>query len=193
MTGSGSGMGGGFVVDPAPPDAASSGGGFGGGMTGAGGLGGGMVVDPAPPDGGFGGAGVGGAGGTGGAMPSDGGMGALEIPLDERHAGPRRLRLIDQWFDTSPKATARAVDLPLFDPPRPRLAARVDGEVVVVRLEGLGVPFSTRWEAEGEVEGDGAEVRWRPEGPADRVRVAVRSRGGVAVVSLRAEEAKRAG
>jgi len=123
-------------------------------------------------------------------MPSDAGIGALEIPIEDRNDGRRRLRLIDQWFDTSPKATARTVDLPLFDPPRPRLAARRDGEVVVVRLEGLGVPFSTRWEAEGDVAGDGSEVRWTPEGPADRVRVAVRSRGGVAVVSLRAEDVK---
>ena len=50
--------------------------------------------------------------------------------------------------------------------------------------------MSTRWEADGEVTGNGIEVRWRPSDAADRVRVAIRSRGGVAVLSLRADEAK---
>jgi hypothetical protein len=175
-----------MVVDPVPPP---NDGGFGGGTggkgttgstghtsssTGTGGFGGGMVVDPPPPD--------------------DAGLGALEIETDQRSAeasqGPRRLRLIDQWFDTSPKAAGvRTVDLPLFDPPRLKLGARREGEVVVVSLSGASASVSTRWEAEGEVEGTGVEVRWRPEGPADRIRVAIRSRGGVAVLSLRAEDA----
>lgn len=176
-TGPGGGAGGegGMVVDPLPPD-----GGL-GGMGGAGGTGGqagegGMVVDPPPPDAGM------------------GGMSGVEIESDERTAAagrePRKLRLIDQWFDTAPKATVRTVDLPLFDPPRPKLTARRDGDEVVVSIGGLTTPISTRWEAEGEVIGDGYEIRWRPLGPADRVRVAIRSRGGVAVLSLRAEEAK---
>lgn len=169
---SGQGGEGGMVVDPLPPDG-------GAGMGGAGGQGGqgegGMVVDPPPPDAGVGG--MGGMGGAGGA----GGSAAME---------PRKLRLIDQWFDTSPKTTVRTVDLPLFDPPRPRLVGRREGDEVVVEVEGLTALVSTRWEADGEVEGDGLEVRWRPAGPADRVRVAIRSRGGVAVLSLKAEEAK---
>lgn len=185
-TGSG-GHGGSMVVDPPPPD---------------GGFGGGMVVDPLPPDGGMGGMGGAGTGGFGGGMvvdpppPDDAGLGALGIESDERTASigraPRRLRLIDQWFDTSPKATVRTVDLPLFDPPRLKLAARREGDLVVVGLEGVTVPVSTRWEADGEVQGSGVEVRWRPDGPADRVRVAIRSRGGVAVLSLRADEASGA-
>jgi hypothetical protein len=183
-TGGSSSGEGGMVVDPPPPD---------GGMGGMGGMGGqagegGMVVDPPPPDAGMGG--VGGAGGQGG----QGGMGALEVEQDDRAAAlgrePRKLRLIDQWFDTSPKTTVRTVDLPLFDPPKPKLVARREGEVVVVSLDGLTTPVSTRWEADGDVDGDGVEIRWRPSGPADRVRVAIRSRGGVAVLSLRAEEAR---
>jgi hypothetical protein len=51
------------------------------------------------------------------------------------------------------------------------------------------VAVSTRWEAEGAVEGDGLEVLWLPSGPHDRLRLAVRSRGGVAVVSLAPVEA----
>jgi anaerobic magnesium-protoporphyrin IX monomethyl ester cyclase len=112
--------------------------------------------------------------------------GSLGVPEEER--GPRRLRLIDQWFDTSPKATARTVDLPLYDPPRPRLSARREGQEIVVRVEAVH-GFSTRWEADGDIRGDGAEVRWRPADAYDRVRVAIRSRGGVAVLSLRAGEA----
>jgi hypothetical protein len=132
------------------------------------------------------------------ARKRDGGVGALDlesldragslgVPDEERRQ--RRLPLIDQWFDTSPKTTARTVDLPLFDPPRPRLAARRDGEHVVVRIEGARGQVSVRWEADGAIEGSGLEVRWRPEGARDRARVAIRTRGGVAVLSLRADEA----
>lgn len=189
---------GGSVLDPVPPDAGA--GGLGGG--GHGGQGGTWVVDPPPPDGGFGGmvvdpapedAGIGGGGGmVVDPPPPDagaGGMGMMIPDAEPDPRAPRRLRLIDQWFDTTPKATARTADLPLFDPPRPRLAARRDGEDVVVSIEGVRAgSVSTRWEADGAIEGAGVEVRWRPLGPADRVRVAVRSRGGVAVLSLRAAD-----
>jgi len=168
---SNSGTGGWMVVDPPPPDD----GGFGGlggarSSSGSSSSSTGMVVDPPPPDAGF------------------GGMGAIQI---EKRG--RRLRLIDQWFDTSPKATVRTADLPLFDPPRPRLLGRREGEDVVVSVAGLDVPASTKWEADGDVQGAGVEVRWRPAGPTDRVRVAIRSRGGVAVLSMKADEAKAAG
>ncbi len=171
---------GGMVVDPPPPD---GGGGFGamGGMGGMGGNGGnggvggegGMVVDPPPPDGG-------------------GGMANFDIPRDpspvENDPTRRRLRLIDQWFDTSPKKAPRTVDLPLFDPPKVALAARREGDVIHVSLDTHAL-VSTRWEGDGEVVGDGVSVTWKPTRPSDRLRVAVRSRGGVAIVSLRAEEA----
>jgi hypothetical protein len=167
---------GGMVVDPVPED---GGGGFGtGGFGGAGGRGGaggegGMVVDPPPPDGG-------------------GGMGAiLDIPPDspvENGPGRRRLRLIDQWFDTSPKKAHRTVDLPLFEPPRVAIIGRRDGDFIQVEIQTSAL-VSTKWEADGEVVGDGKTVRWRPREAGDRIRVAVRSRGGVAVVSMRAEEA----
>ena len=186
----GLGTGGTMVVDPPPPDGGT----------------GGWVVDPPPPDGGSGGwvvdpapedAGTGGSGGSGGGMivdppPPDAGMGALDVGSDGRVVDlardPRKLRLIDQWSDTSPKSTVRTVDLPLFDPPRLKLVARREGDDVVVRLDGAFIPVTTRWEADGEIDGAGLEVRWRPQGPTDRVRVAIRSRGGVAVLSLRPEE-----
>jgi radical SAM superfamily enzyme YgiQ (UPF0313 family) len=170
---------GGMVVDPLPPDAGMGGMGGEGGASSAGGAGeGGMVVDPLPPDAGM------------------GGMSAVEVESGARFASvgrePRKLRLIDQWFDTSPKATVRTVDLPLFDPPRPKLSARHEGDEVVVSIDGLTALVSTRWEADGDVLGEGLCVRWRPAGPSDRVRVAIRSRGGVAVLSLKASEAKSA-
>lgn len=184
----GGGGQGGMVVDPVPPD---------GGQGGEGG----MVVDPLPPDAGMGGfGGAGGQGGEGGMVVdpvppdagSDGGMGALEIEMERDPSAPKtKLRLIDQWFDTSPKATVRTVDLPLFDPPRLKLSARRVEDRIYVKLEGAHVPVSTRWEADGTVAFDGLEAEWQPNGPTDRVRVAIRSRGGVAVLSLRADEASQ--
>jgi radical SAM superfamily enzyme YgiQ (UPF0313 family) len=182
------GQGGTTVVDPPPPDA---------GQGGAGG----MVADPPPPDAGQGGAGTGGSGGAGGKggaggmivdpPPPDGGMGALEVDTPDRRLAAEavRLRLVDQWTDSSTTAVARTDDLPLFDPPRPRLTARHDGARVRVRIGGAPAAVSTRWEADGALDGDGLEVHWQPAGPHDRVRVAIRSRGGVAVLSLREADA----
>jgi hypothetical protein len=170
----GTGGEGGMVVDPAP-------GGMGGegGIGGAGGMGGegGMVVDPAP-------GGMGGEGGAGGAGGAGGSGGNASLAPDD---AKRKLRLIDQWFDTSPKKVARTAELPLFQPPKPKLVAQSVGDVIEVKLSDVpeGVAVSTRWEADGEVIGDGREVCWRPGHERDRLRVAVRSAGGVAVVSMK--------
>ena len=45
---------------------------------------------------------------------------------------------------------------------------------------------TTRWQCEGRVEGEGREVLWVPESTSDHLTCAVRSDGGIAVVSLRA-------
>lgn len=166
----------GFVVDPPPPDA---------GRMDAG-PDSGFVVDPAPID-----AGVD-AGFVVDPPPADpGGMTMLEEAEDDaaflaNGTLKRRLRLIDQWRDSSPQTSIRTDDLPLHDPPGPELVARRDGENVHVSITGVNVPFSTRWEADGSVHGDGPEVVWAPKTDDDQLRVAVRSRGGVAVVTLRA-------
>lgn len=178
-----SGSGGtGLVTDPVPPDGGSTSSGEGG-----------MVVDPLPPDagGGFGGSGGSGGIGQGGMVvdpppPDAGEMGLLDIE-PEPVRPPTKLRLIDQWFDTSPKTTVRTVDLPLFDPPKLKLVARREDDCVHVRLEGATCAVSTRWEGDGIVQGDGLEAEWRPVGPTDRVRVGIRSRGGVSILSLRAD------
>ncbi|MEZ4339739.1 MAG: hypothetical protein R3B82_24225 [Sandaracinaceae bacterium] len=88
--------------------------------------------------------------------------------------------------DSAPQNTLRTDDLPLTDPPSPRLVARREEERVLVRIDGVRDAFSTRWESDGAVEGDGPEVAWTPASDVDHIRVAVRTRGGVAVVTLRA-------
>ena len=178
------------VVDPPPPDGGT----------------GGFVADPPPPDGGVGGdagsGGVGGAGGAGGA----GGMGGMpadpppwdspvpapaKVPAKAKTGavaapgGGGRLALVDQWRDSA-SVSVRTADLPLHAPPKPLLRLERDGDGYLVTLEGVGVTASTRWQAEGPVVGEGRSVHWRPLGPGDRIRVAVRSRGGVAVVSEKA-------
>ncbi|MCC7535782.1 MAG: radical SAM protein [Deltaproteobacteria bacterium] len=170
-----------MVVDPAPPDL---------GPDDAGEPDVPMVVDPAPPDLGP---------EDSGPMvvdppPPDMGMSAIPAERDPMASAPvlegatprRRLRLIDQWVDSSPRESVRTDDLALSDPPSPRLRARREGDVVHVAVEGVRAPVTTRWESEGAVEGEGLDVRWSPVDSTDQIRVAVRSRNGVAVVTLRA-------
>jgi radical SAM superfamily enzyme YgiQ (UPF0313 family) len=163
-----SGVDAGMVVDPAPIDS---------------GVDAGMVVDPAPID----------AGADVGMVvdPPPPPMASAALPEAEDdlayEAGgalKRRLRLVDQWRDSSPREGVRTADLPLFDPPTPELRATRDGERLRVRVEGVPAAFTTRWEAEGTVVGEGPAIEWEPAGPEDRIAVAVRTRGGVAVVSL---------
>ncbi len=100
---------------------------------------------------------------------------------------PKR-RLLDQFRDTSPRRSARSDDLPFSSPPSPSLHATRDGDVVHVRIVGALVPVTTRWRGEGAIAGEGTEVEWTPRGPEASLAVAVRSKGGVAIVSLRASE-----
>jgi hypothetical protein len=176
----GGGGEGGMVVDPAP-----------GGMGGMGGMGG---TDATGGMGGMGGMGGSGGGGEGGMVvdPAPGGMAGMSL-FDEQEAGiqdedKRRLRLVDQWFDTAPKATLRSIDLPLFNPPMATLVGERAGDEVKVRVTGVREEVTTRWEADGDIIGKGTEITWRPRSETERLRVAVRSRGGVAVLTLRAKE-----
>lgn len=170
----------GFVVDPVPVDA---------GMMDAG-LDAGAIEDAAvdaPVDSGF----------VVDPLPPDGGMAASE-PGDreaeddaayaENGALKRRLRLVDQWRDSSPARSVRTDDLPLSDPPQPRLAAEREGPVVRVRVEDVPIAFGARWESDGEIRGEGPSVEWVPASAMDQLRVAVRTRSGIAVVTIRASE-----
>ncbi len=152
----------GSIVDPPPVDA---------------GVDAPMIADPPPPDAGY----------DAGIMvvdpaPIDGGMTSLDEPAR------KRLELIDQWRDSAPRRAVRGHELPLFDPPA--VAVRMtpaDDGAVRVALVGQPAACTTRWEADGSVVGEGTEVLWTPASPVDRLRVAVRSKGGIAVVSVRAK------
>src|SRR5262249_36516683 len=97
-----------------------------------------------------------------------------------------RLRLADQWRDSSPQEGVRTGDLPLFDPPTPELVAVKDGDVTRVTVKGVGGAATLRGECAGEVRGDGKDVEWIPADREDVLRLAVRTKGGIAVVSVRA-------
>src|SRR5262249_27540607 len=129
--------------------------------------------------------------------PIDAGMAMREAEDDAAFLAngtvKKRLRLIDQWRDSSPQQSIRTGDLPLEDPPAPELRARRDGDLVRVSVLDVHVPFSTRWECDGRVFGDGPEIAWTPRSEHDQLRVAVRSRGGVAVVTLRAQDVRDRG
>ena len=158
----------GFVVDPAPIDS---------------GVDSGFVVDPPPPD-----AGV--DAGTDAGFVVDPAPIDAGVSMRDDDAHPRRrLDMIDQWRDSSPRRATRSDDLPLFDPPNVRLVAAREGDAFRVRLEGGPDAVGLRWEADGAIAGDGREVTWSPVEDGDRIRVAVRAKGGVAVVSLRASRA----
>ncbi len=161
-----------MVVDPPPPDA-----GFDVGVDR-------MVVDPPPPD----------AGRDVGVdrpivvdppPPDAGRLDALRLP----HA--RSLPLIDQWRDTTPKRARRSEAVALYAPPDASLAAERGDGFVRVKLRIGDAPASTRWEGDGTITGDGTEVRWEPASGDDQLRVAVRTRGGVAVLAMRASDVDR--
>ncbi len=115
-------------------------------------------------------------------------------PVPSRLEKPDRLPvLIDQWRDTTPRTVERARELPLACPPEISLEASRDGEFVRVLLRGATVDTAgMRWQASGRIEGEGTEVRWRPSSIDDALRVAVRTRGGVSIASVRAREVRGA-
>jgi len=183
--GSGTGIGG-SVVDMAPGGMGGTGTGIGGSVVdmAPGGMGG-MVPDPAP--GGMGG-GVGGAvvdmapGGMGGT----GGQAAVHGDDGQRLA--KGLELVDHWRDSSARKAARTRDLPLYEPPAMSLAAtRHQDEIEVELLDG-GATFTALWQVNGERIGDGGSCQWRPRSPDEQICVAVRTQGGVAIMSLRADD-----
>jgi hypothetical protein len=152
----------GFVVDPVPVDAGADSG---------------FVVDPPPPP-----------MARAADLVEDDALAEADddIAYDPSGRLKRRLRLVDQWRDSAPREALRTRDLALSDPPAPELVARREGDVIAVRVEGVRGSFGVRWESEGSIEGDGPEVRWTPASASDRLAVAVRTRGGVAVVSIAA-------
>jgi hypothetical protein len=122
-----------------------------------------FVVDPAPLDSGFNDAGA---------------QSSLEPEMND----------LFHWTDSSPRRAERSVDLPFADPPAPKLQAMREGDRVRVTLRGLRVAATSRWEASGTVIADGLQAEWIPASPADMLRVAVRTAGGIAILELRAKD-----
>ncbi len=91
------------------------------------------------------------------------------------------------WRDTAPRRSPRTPDLPLYSPPDVTLVAQAEGDGLRVQVCG-GPRLSVRWEAEGRVASEGREALWHPLADDEQLRVAVRSAGGVAVLSLRANQ-----
>ncbi|MBW2732963.1 MAG: hypothetical protein JRH20_11275, partial [Deltaproteobacteria bacterium] len=122
---------------------------------------------------------------VGDPLPSDASA-ALTPTLDRKRVASQSKGGV--FVDTAPRRAQRSQDLPLFEPPQPRLrsGASAEGGGIAVTLEGIDEPASLRWESDGVVEGEGMEVCWFPESESDQLRVAVRTQGGVAIVTLRA-------
>jgi len=90
--------------------------------------------------------------------------------------------------DITPGRVIRSRDLPLYNPPAVALWAVPLRDGFRVALVGGPKAVSLRWQADGEIEGDDREVFWKPSSEEDQISVGVRSRGGVAVVSLRLKD-----
>jgi len=143
-----------------------------------------MVVDPPPPDAGRDVV-------TPDRMvvdppPPDAGRDALNLPRNLRP-----LPLIDQWRETTPRRSRRDATVALHAPPDASLEVERAEGAVRVRVRLADAAASTRWEGDGRIAAEGLEARWEPTGDDDQLRVAVRTRGGVAVLALRAREVDR--
>jgi len=111
------------------------------------------------------------------------GPGALLLPEPDGD----RVAVTGHFRDTAARAR-RSEDLPLFYPPVVSLKAAVEERGIRVTLLGGPDAIGHRWEGDGIIEGEGREVLWQPEADEDQIRVGVRSRGGVAVASLRKKD-----
>jgi hypothetical protein len=108
--------------------------------------------------------------------------------MDESSNSPRAAR--EHWADTQPTRLKRSTDLPLCLCPDVRLSGHWQDGKVLATVEGVPGSFSTRWQAQGQVEGEGAEVSWTPSSDEDQLDVAVRTVDGVAVTLLRLEQVR---
>jgi hypothetical protein len=131
-----------------------------------------VIVDPLPPDAGW----------------------YDPLPYDASNTIPAQNAAdpsAGHWRDTSPRGARRTQDLPLWGPPEITLSARWDGDAIAVRLDGGAKAMTVLWHAEGPVEQDDRAARWTPASNDDQLRVAVRTRGGIAVVTVRAADCPR--
>jgi hypothetical protein len=164
-----------------------------------------MVVDMVPQSGGTntGGQSVstGGMGIGGGSLSLNGGHNSSEAAMtcivDQAPPGPHWVAqghdpsVVENWRDTSPRHVTRSTDIALFDPPVISLKGEAKGPVINVTLNCDETNLSLRWECEGNVQGEGRQVKWRPASDDDALCVAARGPGGIAVASLRARDVLR--
>ena len=114
----------------------------------------------------------------------------LRLPAEDGE--PRAFATREHWANTSPTRLKRSQDLPLCLCPELCVAGHWRGSQIVARLSGVPEPFSVRWQAQGQVDGDGSEVLWTPSSDEDQLDVAVRTSDGVAITSLRFGQARDA-
>jgi hypothetical protein len=95
----------------------------------------------------------------------------------------------EHWANTSLVRMKRSQDLPLCLCPELCLAGEWQGGKILARLSGVPGNFSVRWQAQGQVDGAGAEATWTPSSDEDQLDVVVRTHDGVAVTSLRLGQA----
>jgi hypothetical protein len=107
----------------------------------------------------------------------------LKVPLDDPDTGNSAAR--EHWTNTSPMRIKRSQDLPLCLCPEVRLAGEWQSGRVRATISGVADAFSVRWQAQGQIEGQGDDVLWTPSSDEDQLDVAVRTRDGVAVTLLR--------
>jgi hypothetical protein len=106
----------------------------------------------------------------------------------DRQLAARQVAPTGQYRDTTPRRAERSQDLPFYSPPTVSLRATREGEGIRVCLQGDEEAMSLRWQTEGRVMGEGPDVLWVPASEEDQLSVGVRTRGGVAVVSLRCKD-----
>jgi hypothetical protein len=139
-----------------------------------------IVPDPVPPD-----------GGQSLVSPQEGEDSSLTAAAASVRSQGSAGALIDKWTCTSPRQAQRSNHLPLFDAPTVALRSEQivgDPGAHAVYLVRKAEALSFRWEGDGEIDGDGDRVVWRPSRVNDQLRVAIRSQGGVTVLALRAED-----
>jgi hypothetical protein len=107
----------------------------------------------------------------------------LQLPL--QNPDERKTFVREHWANTSPTRMKRSQDLPLCLCPEVCLAGEWQSGRVRATISGVPDAFSVRWQAQGQVDGDGDAVLWTPSSDEDQLDVAVRTRDGVAVSLLR--------
>jgi len=112
------------------------------------------------------------------------GLGGVELPHGlPSHEGSQPAR--EHFALVTPTRLPRSRDLPLCLCPDAVLTGEWRDGRVCARLRGPRGPVSIRWQAQGEIEGDGNEVLWRPSSDEDQLDVAIRTADGVSVTLLR--------